>query len=50
VETAIEPKFQDYFVAAINIPNAVDAFPNLEVALATASTGNAAAHRSVDDG
>ena len=49
VETAIEPKFQDYFVAAINIPNAVDAFPNLEAALATESTRNTAAHRSVDD-
>ena len=34
VETAIEPKFQDYFVAAINIPNAVDEFPNLDAALA----------------
>ena len=37
VETAIEPKFQDYFVAAMNIPNAVDPFPNLEAALATES-------------
>ena len=34
VETAIEPKFQDYFVSAINIPNAEDEFPNLEAALA----------------
>ena len=29
VETAIAPKFQEYFVAAINLPNAVDAFPHL---------------------
>ena len=29
VETAIEPKFQDYFVAAMNIPHASDPFPNL---------------------
>jgi uncharacterized 2Fe-2S/4Fe-4S cluster protein (DUF4445 family) len=29
VETAIAPKFQEYFVAAMNIPNAVDGFPNL---------------------
>lgn len=29
VETAIAPKFQEYFVAAMNIPNAVDSFPNL---------------------
>ena len=33
VETAIAPKFQDYFVAAMNIPNAVDEFPNLDAAL-----------------
>ena len=30
VETAVAPKFQDYFVAAMNLPNAVDPFPNLE--------------------
>ncbi len=30
VETAIAPKFQDYFVAAMNLPNAVDPFPHLE--------------------
>lgn len=30
VETAIAPKFQEYFVAAMNLPNAVDAFPHLE--------------------
>ena len=29
VETAIAPKFQEYFVAAMNLPNAVDPFPNL---------------------
>jgi uncharacterized 2Fe-2S/4Fe-4S cluster protein (DUF4445 family) len=29
VETAIAPKFQEYFVAAINLPNAVDPFPHL---------------------
>ena len=29
VETAIEPKFQDFFVAASNIPNGVDKFPKL---------------------
>ena len=34
VETAIAPNFQDYFVAAIDIPNARDEFPNLEAALA----------------
>jgi uncharacterized 2Fe-2S/4Fe-4S cluster protein (DUF4445 family) len=29
VETAIAPKFQEYFVAAMNLPNAVDPFPHL---------------------
>ncbi len=30
IETALEPKFQDHFVAAMALPNKVDAFPNLE--------------------
>ncbi len=30
VETAVAPKFQEYFIAAMNLPNAVDPFPNLE--------------------
>jgi len=30
VETAVAPKFQEYFVASMNLPNAVDQFPNLE--------------------
>lgn len=29
VETAVEPKFQDYFVDAMAFPNKTDAFPNL---------------------
>ena len=29
VETAIEPRFQEHFVNASNIPNAVEGFPNL---------------------
>lgn len=29
IETAIEPRFQEHFVNASNIPNAVDGFPNL---------------------
>jgi uncharacterized 2Fe-2S/4Fe-4S cluster protein (DUF4445 family) len=29
IETAVEAKFQDYFVAAMAIPNKVDAFPKL---------------------
>lgn len=30
VETAVEPGFQDEFVAAINLPHASDAFPHLQ--------------------
>jgi uncharacterized 2Fe-2S/4Fe-4S cluster protein (DUF4445 family) len=30
VETAIEPKFQQYFVSAMGLPNTDDPFPNLE--------------------
>jgi uncharacterized 2Fe-2S/4Fe-4S cluster protein (DUF4445 family) len=29
IETAIEPRFQEHFVAAMALPNKVDAFPNL---------------------
>ncbi len=29
IETAIEPRFQEHFVAASNIPHATDPFPNL---------------------
>ena len=29
IETAIEPRFQEHFVAAMAIPNKLDAFPNL---------------------
>jgi uncharacterized 2Fe-2S/4Fe-4S cluster protein (DUF4445 family) len=32
----VEPAFQEEFVAAINIPHAVDPFPHLEPVLATA--------------
>ncbi|WP_246731432.1 ASKHA domain-containing protein [Methylocapsa sp. S129] len=33
IETAIEPRFQEYFVAAMALPNKVDAFPNLARAI-----------------
>jgi uncharacterized 2Fe-2S/4Fe-4S cluster protein (DUF4445 family) len=39
VETAIAPKFQEYFVAAMNLPNAVDAFPHLAEAVALPLAG-----------
>lgn len=29
IETALEPKFQEHFVAAMALPNKLDAFPNL---------------------
>jgi uncharacterized 2Fe-2S/4Fe-4S cluster protein (DUF4445 family) len=43
IETAIEPHFQEYFVAAMAIPNKVDPFPNLgrAVRLPKQSTGAA---------
>jgi uncharacterized 2Fe-2S/4Fe-4S cluster protein (DUF4445 family) len=33
IETALEPKFQDHFVAAMALPNKVDAFPKLRAAV-----------------
>ena len=33
IETAIEPRFQEHFVAAMALPNKVDAFPNLAKAI-----------------
>ena len=41
VETAIAPKFQEYFVAAMNLPNAVDAFPNLAQVVALPASADA---------
>ena len=50
VETAIAPKFQDYFVAAMNIPNAEDPFPNLDAALAEEPVPSAAARQAMNEG
>lgn len=33
IETAVEPRFQEHFVNASNIPNAVDQFPHLDAIL-----------------
>ncbi len=33
IETALEPSFQEHFVAAMAIPNKIDAFPNLAKAV-----------------
>ena len=41
VETAVEPKFQDYFVDAMAIPHNSDPFPNLESAFPLPSRGRA---------
>ncbi len=41
VETAVEPKFQDYFVNAMAIPHNSDPFPNLESALPLPDRGTA---------
>jgi uncharacterized 2Fe-2S/4Fe-4S cluster protein (DUF4445 family) len=45
IETALEPKFQEHFVAAMALPNKVDSFPNLAaiVALPERRTGADAA-------
>jgi uncharacterized 2Fe-2S/4Fe-4S cluster protein (DUF4445 family) len=52
VETAIEPRFQEHFVNASAIPNAVDSFPELskivtlpEVAFNTSGSGGAGGRR-----
>ncbi len=34
IETALEPRFQEHFVSAMAIPNAVEGFPNLAAAVA----------------
>jgi uncharacterized 2Fe-2S/4Fe-4S cluster protein (DUF4445 family) len=39
IETAIEPHFQQHFVAAMALPNKVDAFPNLAKAIRLPSRG-----------
>jgi uncharacterized 2Fe-2S/4Fe-4S cluster protein (DUF4445 family) len=39
IETALEPRFQDHFVAAMALPNKVDAFPNLGKAIALPAAG-----------
>ena len=38
IETAVEPKFQEYFINAMAIPHKTDTFPNLSVAI-TLPTG-----------
>jgi uncharacterized 2Fe-2S/4Fe-4S cluster protein (DUF4445 family) len=45
IETAIEPNFQEYFVAAMALPNKIDPFPNLRKAIPLP-----AARPSVDSG
>ncbi|MYF71431.1 MAG: DUF4445 domain-containing protein, partial [Proteobacteria bacterium] len=43
IETAVEPKFQEYFVDAMAIPNKRDAFPRLFSVVARPEAGPAAA-------
>ncbi len=48
IETAMEPRFQEHFVAAMALPNAVDAFPHLSAAVdlpARKATGDAGGRR-----
>jgi len=37
VETAVEPRFQEHFVAALAIPHKIDGFPMLSAAIRTRS-------------
>jgi uncharacterized 2Fe-2S/4Fe-4S cluster protein (DUF4445 family) len=46
VETAIEPDFQEYFVAAMAIPHANDAFPHLDGIIPHPSPGGQASPRA----
>ncbi len=51
VETAIEPSFQQHFVAAMALPNKTDAFPILRAAVdVPAMTGEAHAGAGMDEG
>jgi uncharacterized 2Fe-2S/4Fe-4S cluster protein (DUF4445 family) len=54
IETAIEPRFQEHFVNASAIPNAVEAFPHLSVRSSacrtSTSTPAAAAEKAVGGG
>jgi uncharacterized 2Fe-2S/4Fe-4S cluster protein (DUF4445 family) len=45
IETAIEPRFQDHFVAAMALPNKVDAFPNLARTIELPARASAAGER-----
>ena len=45
IETAIEPRFQEHFVAAMALPNKVDAFPNLAKAVALPARESAGSDR-----
>jgi uncharacterized 2Fe-2S/4Fe-4S cluster protein (DUF4445 family) len=45
IETAIEPRFQEHFVAAMALPNKVDAFPNLAKAIALPANESTDAER-----
>lgn len=42
IETAIEPRFQEHFIAAMALPNKTDAFPNLAKAITLPATHEAA--------
>jgi uncharacterized 2Fe-2S/4Fe-4S cluster protein (DUF4445 family) len=45
IETAIEPRFQEHFVAAMALPNKVDAFPNLAQRIELPARDSAAGER-----
>ena len=45
IETAVEPKFQEHFVAAMGIPHSTASFPNLAAAVALPGRKDAASAR-----
>ena len=46
IETAIEPRFQEHFVAAMALPNKVDVFPNLSKAVRLPERGASVSERA----
>ncbi|MGI9407999.1 MAG: ASKHA domain-containing protein [Hyphomicrobiaceae bacterium] len=48
IETALEPKFQEHFVAAMALPNKIDPFPKLEKAVTLPKPKEAAASNDGD--
>jgi uncharacterized 2Fe-2S/4Fe-4S cluster protein (DUF4445 family) len=50
IETAVEPRFQEHFVAAMALPHASDAFPNLAQAVVLPPPKKALSDRADEGG